>query len=41
MAATMVERKRFSVDDYYRMVDAGILHERDAVELIDGEVVVM
>jgi Uma2 family endonuclease len=40
-AATMVDRKRFSVDDYYRMVDAGVLHERDAVELIDGEVIVM
>ena len=41
MAATMVDRRRFTVDEYYRMVDAGILREQDAVELIDGEVVVM
>ncbi len=32
---------RFSVDDYYRMADAGILHEDSRVELIDGEVVQM
>jgi len=41
MAATMVDRRRFTVDEYYRMVDAGILREQDAVELIDGEVVVI
>ena len=41
MAATMALRKRFTVDDYYRMVDAGILGERERVELIDGEVVTM
>src|SRR5438309_410007 len=30
---------RFSVDDYHRMIDAGILGENDRVELIHGEVV--
>jgi len=39
MARTMVERRRFSVDDYYRMADAGIIGDQERVELIDGEVV--
>jgi Uma2 family endonuclease len=34
-------RRRFTVDDYYRMVGAGILREKDRVELIEGEVVTM
>lgn len=33
-----VARKQFSVVDYHRMVEAGILHEDDRVELLDGEV---
>jgi Uma2 family endonuclease len=32
---------RFTVSEYYRMVDAGILTEDDRVELIDGEIVDM
>jgi Uma2 family endonuclease len=34
-------RVHFTVDDYHRMADAGILHEDDRVELIDGEIVRM
>ncbi|HXG42619.1 MAG TPA: Uma2 family endonuclease [Dehalococcoidia bacterium] len=36
-----VVRHRFSVEDYHRMAQAGILGEDDRVELIDGEVVHM
>ena len=41
MAPTMVERRRFTVDDYYLMADAGIIGDHERVELIDGEVVTM
>ena len=34
-------RRRFSADEYQRMGKAGILHEDDRVELIDGEIVLM
>ena len=34
-------RWRFSVHDYHRMGEAGILHEDDRVELIEGELVEM
>ncbi len=36
-----VARWRFTVEDYERMAEAGILDEDDRVELIDGEVVEM
>ena len=35
------ERRRFTIEDYERMFDAGILTEHDRVELIEGEVVEM
>lgn len=34
-------RRRFSVEDYHRMAEAGILGEDDRVELLDGELVEM
>ena len=35
------QRRRFTVAEYYAMADAGILMEKDRVELLDGEIVVM
>lgn len=32
---------RFSVKDYYRMVEAGVLREDDRMELVEGEIVDM
>ena len=32
---------RFTVDDYHRMAEAGVFHEDDRVELLDGEIIVM
>ena len=34
-------RRRFTVDEYQRMGEAGIIHEDERVELIDGEIVMM
>jgi len=36
-----VTKKLFTVDEYYRMLDAGILSENDRVELIEGEIIQM
>ena len=34
--ALQVTRRLFTVDEYYQMAAAGILHEDDRVELIEG-----
>lgn len=39
--AAEAARWRFTVDDYHRMVEAGILTEDDRVELLDGEIIKM
>ncbi|MBI2910973.1 MAG: Uma2 family endonuclease [Chloroflexi bacterium] len=36
-----VLRRRFTVEDYHRMAQAGVLGEDDRVELIEGEIVEM
>ncbi len=41
MAAEGLPRLALTVDDVYKMVEAGILHEDDRVELIEGELVPM
>lgn len=33
--------RRFTVDEYHRMGEAGVFHEDDRLELIDGQVVAM
>jgi Uma2 family endonuclease len=39
--AVEILRRRFTVEEYHRMGEAGILREDDRVELIDGEIVEM
>lgn len=34
-----VAKRRFSVDEYYRMAEVGILTEDERLELLDGEVI--
>jgi Uma2 family endonuclease len=36
-----IQRRRFTREEYHRMAEAGILHEDDRVELIEGEIVQM
>jgi len=36
-----VERRLFTVDEYYQMAEAGIFSEDDRVELIEGEIIEM
>ncbi len=39
--ALQLVRRRFTVDEYHRMGQAGIFGDDDRVELIDGEIVEM
>ncbi|WP_447974948.1 Uma2 family endonuclease [Nitrospira sp. Kam-Ns4a] len=39
--AVQLSRRLFTVEEYYRMAQAGILSEDDRVELLDGEIVEM
>jgi hypothetical protein len=39
--AVHVPRRRFTIDEYHRMGEAGVLSEDDRVELLDGEIVQM
>jgi Uma2 family endonuclease len=43
MAAPILElnRRRWTVDEYWKMAEDGILHPDDRVELLDGDVVMM
>ncbi|MGD8869045.1 MAG: Uma2 family endonuclease [Gemmatimonadales bacterium] len=36
-----IPTRRFTVEEYQRMAEAGILREDDRVELLDGRIVVM
>lgn len=33
--------RRFTVEEYYKMVEVGVLHEGEKVELIEGEIIAM
>ena len=35
------ERRRFTIEEYERMVETGILEQEERVELIEGEIVEM
>lgn len=36
-----VQRRLFSTNEYHRLVNAGILHEKERIELIQGELILM
>ena len=35
------DKRKFTVAEYYRMAEVGILHHTERVELLDGEIIVM
>ncbi len=37
----VVKRRPFSAEEYHRLLEAGILREKDRVELIEGEILEM
>ncbi|MBI1743693.1 Uma2 family endonuclease [Candidatus Acetothermia bacterium] len=39
--AVEIKRKLFSVAEYHKMIEAGVLHEDDRLELLGGEIVAM
>lgn len=39
--AVEIQRRRFTTDEFHKMGEAGIFHEEDRLELIDGEIVMM
>ena len=39
--AVVRETRKFTTDEYFRMAEVGILREKERVELIDGEVLIM
>ena len=38
---TVPVRRRFTVAEYFALAEAGILHEDERIELIDGEIIIM
>src|SRR5688572_9167291 len=40
-ATVAIPRRRFTVDEYHRMGEAGVLTEDDRVELLDGQIIQM
>ena len=41
LSSETLRRHRLTVEDYYKMGEAGIFTEKDRVELIEGEIIDM